>query len=276
MELSGWIRYTANMSERSFTIHEIEGYIASIFLVESQEGLLLLDGGCRGDAARIEDFITGTLQRPMTDLRLMLVSHMHPDHAGGAPVLRKKYGIPIAAHHLTDKWYRGWRGWLQNRVDRHLAQFSARKNDKKRESVRYPRKIRPDLPLKEGDVLPGFPDWKVIVLPGHTLFDSCMFNSRESVFYAADMVLFMNGKFMLPFPIPFPDKMRVSLDRMAEIKAETLLLAHGGILSSIDLCELVKTMKEKIGKTDNPMFQRIAPFTVIGPEIKKGRRNHLS
>jgi len=264
------------MSEHSFTIHEIEGYIASIFLVESEEGLLLLDGGCRGDAKRIEDFITGTLHRPMEDLHLMLVSHMHPDHAGGAPILRKKFGIPIAAHHLVDNWYRGWRGWLQNRVDRLLAQFSARRNGKKRESVRYSRRIRPEFPLKDGDVLPGFPDWRVLVLPGHTLFDSCLFNGRESVFYAADMVLFMNGKFMLPFPIPFPDRMRSSLNRLAELKADTLLLAHGGKLSSIDFFTLMKTMEKQIGEINNPMFQRLAPFTAIGPEIRKDRRQHRS
>jgi len=264
------------MSEHSFTIHEIEGYIASIFLVESEEGLLLLDGGCRGDAKRIEDFITGTLHRPMEDLHLMLVSHMHPDHAGGAPILRKKFGIPIAAHQLVDNWYRGWRGWLQNRVDRLLAQFSARRNGKKRESVRYSRRIRPEFPLKDGDVLPGFTDWRVLVLPGHTLFDSCLFNGRESVFYAADMVLFMNGKFMLPFPIPFPDRMRSSLNRLAELKADTLLLAHGGKLSSIDFFTLMKTMEKQIGEINNPMFQRLAPFTAIGPEIRKDRRQHRS
>ncbi len=264
------------MSERSFTIHEIEGYIASIFLVESEQGLLLLDGGCRGDAARIEAFITNTLRRPMTDLRLMIVSHMHPDHAGAAPILRQTFGIPIASHYHIDDWYRGWRGWLQHRVDRSLAQYSARRNGKKRERVAYSRKIHPEFPLKDGNTLPNFPDWQVLVLPGHTSFDICLFNSRESILYAADMVLFRNEKFMLPFPVPFPEKMRASLNRLAELKIDTLLLAHGGRLSGIDLSALMKTMGKQAGEIDNPMFRRLVPFCTIGPEIRKDRRKHRS
>ncbi len=264
------------MSEHSFTVHEIDGYIASIFLVESREGLLLLDGGCRGDAVRIEEFIQNKLHRPMKDLRLMLVSHMHPDHAGGAPVLRRRYKIPIAAHYRIDDWYRGWRGWLQNRVDRFLAQFSARRNGKKRERVSYPRAIHPDFPLKDGDSLPGFPAWSTMVLPGHTLFDCCLYNRLESVLYVADTLLFMNGRFMLPFPVPFPDKMRESLDRLGGIEAETLLLAHGGKLSGVDLLSLVKELKNQVGGTNNPIFRRIAPFTAIGPEIRNYRRKKHS
>ncbi|NOY23511.1 MAG: hypothetical protein GXO70_08385 [Acidobacteria bacterium] len=142
--------------------------------------------------------------------------------------------------------------------------------------MRYPRKIRPEFPLKDGDVLPGFPDWEVLVLPGHTLFDSCFFNRRESIFYAADMTLFINGKFMLPFPIPFPEKMRASLNRLAGLKTDTLLLAHGGKISGMDFPALMKTMGEQVGKIDNPIFQRLKPFTSIGPEIRKDRRRHRS
>ncbi|NOZ12286.1 MAG: MBL fold metallo-hydrolase [Acidobacteria bacterium] len=260
------------MSEHSFTIYEIEGYIESIYLVESDKSLLLLDGGCRGDAKRIEAFITGELHRPVTDIGLMVVSHMHPDHAGGAPILRKKFGIPIAAHHKIDNWYKGWRGWLQNRVDRQLARFSARRNGKKRERVAYPRRLNPDYPLHEGDHLPGFPDWAVMMFPGHTAFDIGLFNNSASVFYAGDLVLHINGKFMLPFPVPFPDRMKKSLARFAELNADTLLLAHGGRLSGIDYPKLVQCLIGEIGNPANAIFRRLKPFTEIGPEVRKARR----
>ncbi len=260
------------MSERSFTIYEIEGYIESIYLVESNKGLLLLDGGCRGDAKRVESFMTEKLHRPVTDIELMAVSHMHPDHAGGAPILRKKFGIPIAAHHKIDNWYKGWRGWLQNRVDRQLARFSARRNGKKWERVAYPRKLNPDYPLHEGDCLPGFPDWTVMELPGHTSFDIGLFNEKISAFYAADLILHINGRFMLPFPVPFPEKMKKSLARVAKLNIDTLLLAHGGRLSGINCLELAQRLTGEIGNFSNPIFRRLKPFTEIGPEIRKDRR----
>jgi glyoxylase-like metal-dependent hydrolase (beta-lactamase superfamily II) len=91
----------------SFTIHIIEGYISSLYLVEYDDGMLLLDGGCVNDVKRIEDYCKLVLNRSPSDIKLAVVSHMHPDHAGGAVALRKKYGIAIAAHKDVDLWYSG-------------------------------------------------------------------------------------------------------------------------------------------------------------------------
>ena len=257
------------MSERSFTFHEIHGYIASVYLMETPEGLFLMDGGCRGDVKRIETYIKEKLNRPMSDLRLLFVSHMHPDHAGAAPILRRKYGIPIAAHYQVDRWYRGVRGWLQQRVDRSLAQYSARKNGRSRESVAYRRKVKPDIGLKDGAALPIFPGWEVLSVPGHTLYDMVLLNRQSRILYAADIVLHRNEKYMLPFPVPFPELMAESLDRLAMLDVDTLLLAHGGIREHLDAQWLFNQVKDNIGKNGNVMFKWLTPLCSIAPDIAK-------
>ena len=73
-------------------IHRLNGYIHEIYLVEYAHGLLLLDGMSRCDIDILRRFITGTLGRPFTDLKLVVVTHMHPDHAGAAQALRKISG----------------------------------------------------------------------------------------------------------------------------------------------------------------------------------------
>ena len=70
-------------------LHCLNGYIQNIYLAEYADKLLLLDGCCRADINVIEDFIINQLNRPMSDLALIVVTHMHPDHAGAANVLRK-------------------------------------------------------------------------------------------------------------------------------------------------------------------------------------------
>ena len=71
-------------------IVSIEGYIQTTYLAVYPDKLMLIDSGCRGDVEPILNYITDTLQRPLSQLKTVVVSHMHPDHAGGAALLRKK------------------------------------------------------------------------------------------------------------------------------------------------------------------------------------------
>ena len=91
----------------SYVLHAVDGYISTLYLLEYENGLLLLDSGCRGDVARIEKFCRTRLQRSISDIRLCVVTHMHPDHAGGAFILRRRFNIPIAAPQHTERWYAG-------------------------------------------------------------------------------------------------------------------------------------------------------------------------
>ena len=88
-------------------IHQLQGHIQSIYLVEYPKKLLLLDGCCRADISMLEQFITGNLGRSLTDLKLIVVTHMHPDHAGAAHKLRKITGCEIASANMSRQWYTG-------------------------------------------------------------------------------------------------------------------------------------------------------------------------
>jgi hypothetical protein len=65
-------------------LHKLDGYIQTILLAEYTDKLLLLDGCSRADVSLIKHFITDTLQRPLTELQLVVVTHMPPAHAGAA------------------------------------------------------------------------------------------------------------------------------------------------------------------------------------------------
>lgn len=63
-------------------LHTIKGYIQDIYLVEYPDKLLLLDGACRADIPHLKAFIEIELMRDFADLHTVVVTHMHPDHAG--------------------------------------------------------------------------------------------------------------------------------------------------------------------------------------------------
>ena len=73
-------------------IHSIPGYIQAIYLIEDEAGLMLLDGASRADVDVITAFISQTLKRPLSDLKYVIVTHMHPDHAGADSHRRYRAG----------------------------------------------------------------------------------------------------------------------------------------------------------------------------------------
>lgn len=53
-----------------------------MYLAEYPDKLMLLDGASRADIPHLKDFIEHQLNRSFTDLKMVVVTHMHPDHAG--------------------------------------------------------------------------------------------------------------------------------------------------------------------------------------------------
>jgi len=209
-------------------LHQLDGYIQAILLVEYPDKLLLLDGCCRADVSFIEDYITKTLQRPMTDLKLVVVTHMHPDHAGGANKLRAISGCKIASANVDGQWYSGLDGILMHITDLLLTRWVANKKQQKQRWLWYSRKLHPDIKLNDGDKLPNFNDWQVISTQGHTDRDISLHHLASNRVYIADLIVAIRKGYIPPFPIFYPERYRKSITKIANLGASTLILAHGG------------------------------------------------
>jgi len=81
--------------EAPLKIHVIKSLMSQAYLIESPDGLVLVDTGEPGNASRI----LGKMHDiGRVDLRLILITHAHFDHYGSAGALRKRTGAPIAIH----------------------------------------------------------------------------------------------------------------------------------------------------------------------------------
>ena len=98
-------------------IHTIKGYIQTTYIIEYPDKILILDSGCRPDYKKILEFVTIQLARGIKDIKLVALSHAHPDHMGGADLLQTKFQIPIAATRETMQWYRGIKGTITYLID---------------------------------------------------------------------------------------------------------------------------------------------------------------
>lgn len=253
----------------SLRVHLIEGYIQNICLIEQEGRLLLLDSGCSSDVKRIKSYCEEVLQCSPADIELVAVTHVHPDHGGGAVCLRKRFGIPIAAHPEVDRWYKGLGGFLQQQLDCYMASLVAFRSHRKLERIFYSRRLNPDYLLEDGQELPFFPGWKVMYVPGHIAHDLAFFCEQERVLYIADLICDVKGKPQLPLPIVFPQKMAESYDRLGAVGAQVILRAHGEPITTDDSRQVFAHMKQLLNRPATPFMKRIWRLSNHSPEIKK-------
>lgn len=257
------------MPDASLKLHIINGYICNLFIAEYPEGLLLLDSGAIPDADCIEQYCTESLRRPVTDIKLVIVSHMHPDHGGGAALLRKRFGIPIAAYHSCDRWYAGISGCIQHRIDCYMTQMVREQSGRKKMAINYRRTLHPDYLLQDNELLPMFPDWRVKHVPGHTLHDIVLYNEKERILYGADIILNAGSKLNLPIPVFFPGKMKHSLHTLGSLDIKKIYLAHGNPLETDDAGKLFSSLLHLVDEPRNQIqryYHRVSFFT---PELWK-------
>lgn len=198
-----------------------------MYLIEYPDKMLLLDSGCRSDVNNIIKYIT-SIGRKVSDLKLVVVTHAHPDHSGGAMLFRSRYNITIAAPRSINEWYAGFSGVLTYVVDLLLTYFVAKKKKRGLKWIFFSRQIKIDRVLEDLALLPGFADWQVISTPGHTISDISLYNSKASTIYIADNIVASKSAFFRPYPITTPESYQESLKKYIELDPATYLLAHYG------------------------------------------------
>lgn len=207
-------------------IHQLQGYIQNIFIIEYEHACLMLDGASKADFETIAVFFKVQLQRPLTDLKVVVVTHMHPDHAGCAHYLRDKIGCIIVCGKFEHQWYAGISGRLAHLTDILLAHWVAGKLGRKRRLIWYPSRLEPDLMLNDGEQIPLFDDWQILATPGHTSMDISLVNHTQKLCYLADLIVKVKGRLTSPFPVNFPAQYKQSLQRLHAISDFTMLMAH--------------------------------------------------
>jgi len=216
-------------------IHTLQGYIQNIFLVEYADKLLLLDGCSRPDIPPVCDFIRQTLERPLSDLKLIVVTHMHPDHAGGAHRLRDITGAEIAAHPNTQSWYAGTKGKIAHAIDVLLTWWVAGRMGQPKRHIWYDAVLKPDYLLQDGQPLPGFAEWQALYTTGHTDHDISLFHQPGRQLYVADLIVRVKNKLVPPYPVFHPREYRQSLQRVADLEPELVYFAHVPACNGTDI-----------------------------------------
>src|SRR4051812_36946665 len=148
-------------------------------VLADSDGVVLLDTGFPGDAKRIRWQLAEIGVRP-ADVRAILLTHGHIDHAGNAAELKAWTGAPIYAHPLEQAHIDGRFPYAG------FAKVCGALETAGRAGTHYkPAGI--DVLIADGDVLPFWDGLRVVHLPGHTLGHCGFYSIRHDLLFSGDL-----------------------------------------------------------------------------------------
>ena len=188
-----------------------------VYLIED-ETLALVDSGLPWNVGGVLKYIRAIGRNP-DDLRLVLMTHSHPDHTAGALGLRRRTGAEIVAH----------AGDTRRHADQEVSLSYMRVFTSLKAPIPFLQRTPVARLVEDGEVLPALGGVRVIHTPGHTPGSVCYLLKDRSLLFSGDTA-FSNGRRLsrsLPFFGSDMQDYRRSLDRLAALEFDTLCGGHG-------------------------------------------------
>ncbi|MDF1540050.1 MAG: MBL fold metallo-hydrolase, partial [Candidatus Thorarchaeota archaeon] len=128
------------------------GFISSYIIVDN-EAAIIIDSGTAGDPGKeILDYIKTLGLNPKSDITAILCTHGHPDHIGGAGILRKATCASVMIHKDDAEMLTNPTAFIKDRLSLDFAGRMAMKIDRGPLRVNY-RPTKVDRTLRDGDTI---------------------------------------------------------------------------------------------------------------------------
>lgn len=213
------------------SLHRIGNDIVAVYLVDTPEGITLIDAGLAGQWRELTAELE-TMGRSIDDIRGVVLTHGDSDHIGFAERLRRDHDVPVYVHEADAARARGevstkpeW-GHVKLGATSRFLWYALRKNGLRTTP------LGEVVAVHDGDMLelPGAP--RVIGLPGHSPGSIAIHVPVADAVFVGDA---LTTRHVLtgaegPQPAPFtddPTQALASLDRLAGIQATWVLPGHG-------------------------------------------------
>ena len=181
--------------------------------------LSVIDCGYAGDGPRIGRAIEAE-GRAANELRRVVITHGHPDHAGSAAELAGA-GATVLIHPAdVEGMRRTWKDVV--RKPSRGSVFAA---------------MTPPLerfePIEDGDVLPILGGLRVVHTPGHTPGSVCLYGARDRILFVGDALQARFGRVSYASGLYSDDHAaaRRAVKRLAELDVETIVFSHYAALT---------------------------------------------
>lgn len=213
------------------------------FLIYTDNSVVIVDTGHKGMNDRIIQALD-SIGRTADDLQLIILTHCHYDHAGGASALKKLTGAPVAVHEMEADGLRQGRTTIPDgtRWKGKLIAWLGRRFAKRVQKI---DPLEPDIIIGERMDLAAFgiPAY-ILHTPGHTAGSQSIILENGTAI-VGDNFLGFPGKEHYP---PFADLKNDVLEswkKLISTGSKELFPAHG---TTIDIDEIIEELPAAIRK----------------------------
>ncbi|PYE51825.1 MBL fold metallo-hydrolase [Deinococcus yavapaiensis] len=205
-------------------LHQLSLGMVNVFLIEHEDELVLIDTGVPGSEILILDGVRALGRQPQ-QVRHIIVTHFHPDHAGSLAALKELTGATTYMHPLDARIVR--EGLWRERAVMPAPGFEEMFAQVVMAPQAFPRTAVVDVEVLPGEVLPIAGGLKVLHAPGHSAGQiALLWSEHGGVLFAADAMGNMRG---LHDPILFEDLEagRGTQRALAALAFEVATFGHG-------------------------------------------------
>jgi glyoxylase-like metal-dependent hydrolase (beta-lactamase superfamily II) len=213
------------------SLHRIGNDIVAVYLVDTPEGVTLIDAGLPGQWHDFSEELRA-MDRTIDDVRGVVLTHGDSDHIGFAERLRRDHGVPVFVHEADAARARGEEstkpGWGRVKLGAtaRFLWYAVRKNGLRTTP------LAEVVAVLDGDVLdlPGSP--RIIGMPGHSPGSIAIHVPVADAVFVGDA---LTTRHVLtgadgPQPAPFTDdpaEALASLHRLEGLGVTWVLPGHG-------------------------------------------------
>lgn len=192
---------------------------AQAYLYRGAEGIAVIDPGYTGSFRAVLDYLSVEGLRP-TDLRWIILTHHHIDHAGTAFALCQATGATLAVHRDDAPYLRAVRPrepmtfWgMADLLPIQLASYLVSSANCELQR------------LEDGDLIAGL---TVVHCPGHTPGSICLWSVADSVLFTGDVLNNERGIRTPPWTVNHSHRRAMKApDRLSGLRFERAYFGHG-------------------------------------------------
>jgi glyoxylase-like metal-dependent hydrolase (beta-lactamase superfamily II) len=187
--------------------------MANTYLIDDDR-LIVIDPGSVLNVRLTIEYMHRFLNRTPTDIDLIVLTHLHPDHTAGVELLHLTCHAPVAASSYARELASQWRGqpmpspssptsptpstpaafWSSSGWLPHTPSSGIMSHAMDYLSPNFEQQMQLiDLWLDDVAGLPFHPDWRVIASPGYTLDSLCLYNPFSYELLCGDMMTTLDG-----------------------------------------------------------------------------------
>lgn len=210
------------------------------YLIEaSPKKYVLVDSGW----ARAGSDLVGEIRDGLGEVAIerLLITHLHPDHFGGAKAVIRNYSSKVS-YHKRETLHRSYYYSVFNRGMAYATDrlgFPADVLETVRGAISQSRSIvpEPDSYLVEGDTIrTQLGPWRILHTPGHSPGHVCLYRPSDGTLISGDHILPGETPNVAFYPIPKYDALRSYLTSLAKVRRLlpcAALPGHGNVMRDV-------------------------------------------